>query len=62
MNKKENKGGFLKNEQVEQDLKVENKNEGPYEGSQDTGDKTIRQLGNDIRRRDGLPKEQNEEE
>jgi hypothetical protein len=62
MNKKENKGGFLKNEQVEQDLKVQNKNEGSYNGSQDTGDKTIRQFGNDTQQRDGFAEEQNEEE
>ena len=39
MNIKENKGGFLSNEQVEQDLKAKGKINGPYEGSQDTGDK-----------------------
>ena len=62
MNIKENKGGFLSNEQVEQDLKAKGKINGPYEGSQDTGDKTVRQFDNDVQQRDGLPKEQNEEE
>ena len=62
MNKKENKGGFISNEQVEQDLKVKGKNEGPYEGSQDTGDKDVRQFSNESQQRDGFVEEQNEEE
>ena len=61
MTNKENKGGFLSNEQVEQDLKAKGKINGPYEGSQDTGDKTVRQFGSDVQQRDGFP-EQNEEE
>ena len=47
MKKKENKGGFLKNEQVEQNLKVKGRKEGSYEGSQDTGDKTVTEFRND---------------
>lgn len=37
---KENKGGVLTNEQIEQDLKVSGRDiqEGHYHGSQDTGD------------------------
>ena len=58
----ENKGGFLTNEQVAQDLKVKGKNKGSYEDSQDTGDKTVRQSGNDIQQREGLIEEQSEEE
>ena len=55
---KENKGGLLSNEQVEQDIKVKGKaSEGSesYIGSQDTGDKTVRHLGNDVQRADGRP-------
>lgn len=65
MAEKENKGGVLKNDQVEQDLKVKGKaseqSEG-YIGSQDTGDKHVRHLGSDVQQRDGLPEgEQNGE-
>ena len=61
---KENKGGFLRNEQVEQDLKAKGKTESAYEGSQDTGDKLVRQTGNEVQQRDGRPEneEQNGEE
>ena len=63
MAQKENKGGNLTNEQVEQDNKVKGKHEGAYVGSQDTGDQIIRERGTDVQRRDGLPEEgQNEEE
>lgn len=58
---KENKGGTLTNEQVEQDLKAKGKaSEGSetYIGSQDTGDKTVRHLGNDVQRADGRPKDE----
>lgn len=65
MAKKENKGGILKNEQVEQDLKAKGKApEGTdsYSGSQDTGDKEIRNTSNDVQKKDGLPEgEQNGE-
>ncbi len=58
MAKKENKGGTLTNEQVEQDLKAKGKtsdgNEA-YQGSQDTGDKTVRHMGNDVQKADGRP-------
>jgi hypothetical protein len=41
---KENKGGVLTNEQVEQDLKVRDKDkqQGLYQGMQDTGDNKSR--------------------
>ena len=44
MDRKENKGGTLSNEELEQDLKVRNVNteDGGYYGSQDTGVKDIR--------------------
>jgi len=61
---KENKGGILRNEQVENDLKAKGKIEGPYEGAQDTGDKIVRQRGTAVQKRDGQPQneEQSEEE
>lgn len=61
---KENKGGFLRNEQVEQDRKAKSAGESAYEGAQDTGDKVLRQTGNDAQRRDGQPQDaaQSEEE
>jgi hypothetical protein len=61
MAKKENKGGVLTNDQVEQDLKAKGKtteaNE-TYSGAQDTGDKEIRQLGSDVQKADGRPAEE----
>ena len=44
MAKKENKGGFLTNEELEKDLKAKGnqQNEGHYQGMQDTGDRKIR--------------------
>jgi hypothetical protein len=63
MTNKENKGGFLSNEQVEQDNKVKGKQEAAYTGAQDTGDKVVRQKGNEVQQRDGAPAEgQSEEE
>jgi hypothetical protein len=63
MAQKENKGGILTNAQIEEDNKVKGKQEGAYEGSQDTGDKVVRQRGTDVQQRDGLPAEgQSEEE
>jgi hypothetical protein len=58
MEGKENKGGFLTNEQVEQDLKAKGKaseNSEGYIGSQDTGDREVRHLGNDVQQADGRP-------
>ena len=58
MAKKENKGGVLKNDQVEQDLKAKGKaaqDSEAYIGSQDTGDREVRQLGNEVQRADGRP-------
>ena len=63
MASKENKGGILTNEQVEQDNQAKGKHEGAYVGSQDTGDKIQRQRGNEVQQRDGLPEDgQSEEE
>lgn len=62
MANKENKGGFLKNEQIENDLKAKGKEESEsYTGSQDTGDKGIRQTGTAVQRADGRPAEENGE-
>jgi hypothetical protein len=58
MAEKENKGGMLTNDQVEQDLKVKGKaaeDSEAYIGSQDTGDKRVRHLGNDVQKADGRP-------
>ncbi len=60
MAQKENKGGELTNEQIEQDLQAKGKNDQggrSYRGSQDTGDTKVRQLGSDVQRNDGLAKE-----
>jgi len=65
MAKKENKGGTLTNEQVERDLKAKGRATGddvPYAGAQDTGDKTVRHLGNDVQKADGLPPDAESEE
>jgi hypothetical protein len=60
MARKENKGGNLTNEQIEQDNKVKGKHtgQGQYEGAQDTGDHTISSLGTEVQRKDGLPDEE----
>ena len=60
---KENKGGNLKNEQIEKDLQAKGKTPDKndvYAGAQDTGDKTLRQMGNEVQRADGRPAETDE--
>ena len=59
---KENKGGTLSNSQIEEDNKVKGKQQGAYEGAQDTGDKMVRQRGNEVQQRDGLPERGKSEE
>ena len=57
MAKKENKGGFLSPEQVEQDNQVRGKTDqqqGGYRGLQDTGDTSVRELGTEVQRQDGI--------
>ncbi|HET7898648.1 MAG TPA: hypothetical protein VFL47_13285 [Flavisolibacter sp.] len=58
MARKENKGGRLTNEQVEQDLKAKGKassqNEA-YHGAQDNGDSIVRPQGDAVQRADGRP-------
>ena len=63
MAKKENKGGILSNEQVEQDLKAKGRTEQQpgYRGTQDNGDAGIRPLGTEVQKRDGLPEEEDVE-
>jgi hypothetical protein len=60
MNKKENRGGILKNEQIEQDLKVKANDTDGYRGMQDTGDQIVREEGTQIQKQDGLPVDQSE--
>jgi hypothetical protein len=58
MTSKENKGGVLKNDQIEQDLKAKGKaseDSETYIGSQDTGDREVRHLGTNVQKRDGRP-------
>ena len=62
MAEKENKGGILTNAQIEEDNRAKGIPEGPYQGSQDTGDKISRQRGNEVQQRDGLPPEGKSEE
>ena len=60
MAKKENKGGTLTNEQVEQDLKAKGKapaDSEAYQGSQDNGDSIVRSTGDAVQRADGRPPE-----
>jgi hypothetical protein len=61
MTRKEHKGGELTNEQVEKDQKTKHQqSRGAYHGSQDTGDKSIRQRGTGIQKMDGLDKNNSE--
>ena len=65
MAQKENKGGELTNEQIEQDLKAKGKTDQggrTYVGSQDTGDASVRQYGSEVQRNDGLGEEDNDKE
>ena len=60
MSKKENKGGLLSNEQVEQEVQrtgAEEKSARGYRGTQDTGDETVRSLGTEVQQQDGRPPE-----
>lgn len=65
MAKKENKGGVLSNEQIEQDNKVKGKTDEKgrsYVGSQDTGDDIVRSLGNEVQRNDGVSQDDEEDQ
>jgi hypothetical protein len=65
MAKKENKGDILTNEDLENELRrksLDREEAHSYVGLQDTGDRTVRPLGTDVQRRDGLaPEDLNEE-
>lgn len=63
MAKKENKGGELTNEQIEQDLKAKGVSDDGrgYRGTQDTGDASVRSIGTEVQKRDGLPEIKEEE-
>lgn len=64
MTQKENRGGILTNEQVEEDLKAKGADTPAtgYRGSQDTGDAGKRDLGTEVQRRDGAPPDDLKEE
>ena len=65
MNKKENKGGLLSNEQIEQELQrtgADEKEGRGYRGTQDTGDDIVRSLGTDVQQQDGRPPEKLDDE
>jgi len=65
MAQKENKGGILTNEQIEQDLNVKGKtNEGEtgHVGLQDTGDTTVPQFGTPVQRNDGWDNQEEKKE
>ena len=65
MARKENKGGLLTNEQVEQELQRtggQEKGGRGYRGMQDTGDSTVRELGTQVQQEDGRPPEELDED
>lgn len=65
MARKENKGGILKNEDIERELHIRGdagKEGRSYRGSQDTGDDTVRQYGTGTQRSDGLGPEEMQDE
>jgi hypothetical protein len=60
MAKKENKGRSLSNEDLENELRQKGRDREDaysYVGIQDTGDRTVRPLGTEVQRRDGLAPE-----
>ena len=64
MAEKENRGGNLSNQQVEEDNRVKGKSEGArtYIGSQDTGDSVVRERGTEVQQQDGNPPDHLKEE
>lgn len=65
MAQKENKGGILKNDQIEEDLNAKVKlpeSANAYRGAQDNGDSMVRPLGNAVQRADGRPPDEIGEE
>jgi hypothetical protein len=63
MAKKENKGGFLSNDQLEKDLKTrgETKQPGGYHGMQDTGERSTGNPASSDQHRNGKEDELDEE-
>jgi hypothetical protein len=64
MAQKENKGGLLTNEQVEQDLKAKgktNESETGHVGLQDTGDSTVPAIGTNVQRNQGWDNEEQQQ-
>ena len=59
MAKKENKGGILTNQQIEQDLKAKGASvpKGGYKGTQDTGADIVPEQGNEVQKTGGADKE-----
>lgn len=59
MAKKENKGGILSNEQIEEDLRAKGRTgqRDSYSGAQDNGDRMVRATGNEVQQRDGFAEE-----
>ncbi|HEX2534362.1 MAG TPA: hypothetical protein VHK69_11540 [Chitinophagaceae bacterium] len=60
MASKENKGGMLRNSDVEEELRVQgasDENGRNYRGLQDTGEQVLRDQGTDVQRQDGNPPE-----
>jgi hypothetical protein len=65
MAQKENKGGILTNEKVEQDLKAKGKvteSKTGLLGSQDTGDSIVPQIGTEVQRNEGKGEENEKED
>jgi hypothetical protein len=61
MAKKENRGGNLSNEQIEEELARKEQTTGEvhgYQGAQDTGDDKVRSLGTPVQKRDGFLEEE----
>ena len=62
MAEKENKGGTLTNSQIEEDNKVKGKQTGAYEGTQEEGDKKLKQRIKEMQQRNGVAEDGTNEE
>ncbi|RPD50652.1 hypothetical protein [Paracnuella aquatica] len=63
MASKENKGGMLRNEDIERELERTGANDlkgGQLRGAQDTGDDVVREQGTPVQRQDGAGEESDE--
>ena len=63
MDKKENKGGILTNQQIEEDLKAKGATDpkGGYKGMQDTGADIVPEQGNEVQKSGGKGTENNKD-